>query len=158
MKVKRSIQFKAAFLMIVFSLNTIIGFSCAIGMDMGFNSKYHQDEMKIASMQMHANAKNRCHNEKATSTHSEAINNHHSSKDGKHNCCNDGVLKFSQLDKSVPGTSNDINPVFLITFISSFYNNGILFQSLETPAIKYFVRSYHPPIPDIRIAIQSFQI
>ncbi len=158
MKIKRSIQIKAAFLMIVFSLNTIIGFSCAVGMDMGFNSKHHHAEVIAeTSMQMHHNGEHHNHGA-AANHHDEALRDHHDSNNGKHNCCNDGVLKFSQLDKSVPGTSNDINPVFLITFLSSFYNSGILFQSLQTPAIKYFVRSYHPPIPDIRIAIQSFQI
>ncbi len=150
MKVKRSIQFKAAFLMIVFSLNTLIGFSCAIGMDMGFNINHHHDKEQTASMQMHSSVENH--------SHDEAINNHHSSKEGKDNCCNGGVLKFNQLDKSFPGSFNNINPVFLTTFLSSFYNSGVLFQSLETSAIKYFVRSYHPPIPDIRVAIQSFQI
>ena len=131
MKIKRTIQIKAAFLMIVFSLNTIIGFSCAVGMDMGFNTKHHHDE---------------------------ATNNHHDSKEGKSNCCNDGVLKFSQMDKSVPGSVSIVNPIFFTSFIFTFYNSDNLFSSLETPSIKYFVRSHHPPIPDIRVAIQSFQI
>ncbi len=144
--------------MIVFSLNTIIGFSCAVGMDMGFNSVHHHDEMAAeTSVHVHANGKNHKHNE-AAKHHDEATNDHHNSKEGKDNCCNDFVLKFSQLDKSVPGSLSVINPIFFIAFLSSFYSSDILFHSQETPSIKYFVRSYHPPIPDIRIAIKSFQI
>ncbi len=143
--------------MVVFSLNTIIGFSCAVGMDMGFNSKHHHDEVIAeTSMQMHDNGKD--HNHGAAANHDEALKDHHDSNNEKDNCCNDGVLKFSQMDKSVPGSFNGIHPVFFITFLSSFYNSDILFLSAETPSIKYFVRSNHPPIADIRIAIQSFQI
>ena len=41
-----------------------------------------------------------------------------------------------------------INPVFFTTFISSFYNFDPLFTS-RTTSTKYFVKSHHPPIPDI---------
>ncbi|MDQ6763468.1 MAG: hypothetical protein M3015_12680 [Bacteroidota bacterium] len=158
MKIKKSIQIKAAFLMIVFSLNTIIGFSCALGMDMGFNTKHHHDEV-IAETAMHIHDNGKDHNHSAAANHhNEASKDHHDSNNEKDNCCNDGVLKFSQMDKSVPGSVSIANSIFFTSFFFTFYNNGNLFSSLETPSIKYFVRSYHPPIPDIRIAIQSFQI
>lgn len=72
MKIKRSIQFKAAFLMIVFSLNTIIDFACAVGMDMRFNSTHH-DEMTIeASIHVHANGKSHNHHNEVTKHHDKA--------------------------------------------------------------------------------------
>lgn len=143
MKRKVSIEQKAAFLVIVFSLNTLVGFACAIGMDMGFNS----DEKKHN------------HHDEATNHHDERDNDHDKSKDSKDNCCNDKVIQFAHFDKSLSPSLNFLfSPAFFTAFVSTFYNIDVLLFSQGSPNIKYFVRSHHPPIPDIRIAIQSFQI
>lgn len=144
--------------MIVFSLNTIIGFACAIGVDMGFNTTHHHDEkVTEVSIHIHADGKKHVHHKKAH--HHDEAANHHKSKDGKDNCCNDNVSLFSQLDKCVPQSLQSlVAPQFFISFINFFYCYDVLFASQQTRSIKYFVRSHHPPIPDIRIAIQSFQI
>ena len=34
----RSIQIKAAFLLVVFAFNIFVGFACGLGIDMGFNA------------------------------------------------------------------------------------------------------------------------
>ena len=150
MKINSSIQFKAAFLIIVFSLNTVIGFACAVGMDMGFNTSHHHDEAAMeATMHVHTDGKKHIH-------HND--NDHHTSNNETDNCCNDQVMKFTQLDKSVPQSIKTISPTFLTAFVSAWYDIDILYTSYFDTSIKYFVRSYHPPIPDIRIAIQSFQI
>lgn len=151
-----SIQIKAAFLIIVFSLNTMVGFACAIGIDMGFNKTHHEEETTEAVVHIHKDGKKHVHHNEAGKHHDET-SNHHKAKDGKDNCCNDKVIKITQLDKSIPQSLSAINPIFFTTFISSFYNIDVLFTS-QNISIKYFVRSHHPPIPDIRIAIQSFQI
>ena len=135
----------------VFSLNIIIGFACAMGLDMGFNSHHVDEEITIAD--------NHSHHHDQSHHHDEADNDHNKSKDGKDNCCNDKVMKFTQLDKSVPQSSNPvINPVFLTAFVSSFYHVDVLHSSNVTTNIKPFVRSTPPTISDIRIVIQSFQI
>lgn len=36
MKSTISIKIKAAFLLVVFALNTVVGFACSLGVDMGF--------------------------------------------------------------------------------------------------------------------------
>jgi hypothetical protein len=150
----------------VFSLNTIVGLACSIGIDMGFNTKHHHEEATEASVHVHTDGKKHVHHKKHTH-HKEALNghndeatiDHHKSKDEKDNCCNDGVMKITQLDKIVPqGVNVVLNPIFFTAFISSFYHIDVLYPSSETVSIKHFVRSYHPPIPDIRIAIQSFLI
>ena len=41
MKSPASIKLKAAFALIVFSLNTVVGFACFAGLDMGYNSTHH---------------------------------------------------------------------------------------------------------------------
>lgn len=155
---------KAIFLLSVFSLNTVVGFACSVGADMGFNSKpHHGEESTEAVVHIHPDGKEHIHYEKKNSQdhkktqHHDQANNHHKSKEGKDNCCNDQVLKFEQLDKSVPYSLKIIHPTFLIVFIDAFYNVALPTSDI-VKNIKQFVRSYHPPISSIRIAIQSFQI
>jgi len=157
-------KIKALFLMTVFSLNTVVGFACSVGVDMGFNSNHHHvQETNDPVVHIHSDGKKHIHYEEkknhnhGKSHHHEQANNHQKSKDGKDNCCNDQVLQFEQLDKSVPHSLNIIYPIFLTAFFDAFYN-VILPSSDIVKDIKQFVRSYHPPISDIRIAIQSFQI
>ncbi len=160
MKLVTFIQLEAAFLSIVFSLNTVIGFACSMGMDLGLNVSHHQDEAvtKIPE-HVHADGKRHEHQNNASKHHGEATGHDHTSKEGKDNCCADKVVKFAQVDKSLsPSFDFQSNTIFITTFVSLFYNIDILAASQVTKSIKYFVQSHHPPISDIRIAIQSFQI
>lgn len=153
---KKSIQIKAAFLLIVFSLNTVIGFACAVGLDMGFNSHHHEEEITDIPVHVHADGKKHQHHE-AKSHHDEDLKDYHPSNN-KDNCCNDEVVKFQEVDKAIASSVTLISPVVFTSFLASFYNIDILSSNSRISDIKYFVRSHHPPIPDIRIAIQSFQI
>lgn len=149
----------------VFAMNTVAGFACAVGVDMGFNAKHHdENEATEAVVHVHKDGKKHVHQEKnenhshdKSHSHDQA-NNHHNSGGDKDNCCNDKVNSFQQLDKSVPEAVNVVHPVFFTAFVSTYYNIEILPHTDIIKDIKPFVRSYHPPIPDIRIAIQSFQI
>jgi len=140
---KKSIQFKAAFLLIVFSLNTVIGFACAVGLNMGFNSHHHEESAIEVTENHH---------------HDEADIHHHQANNDKDNCCNDGVMKFQQVDKNIATSFSLVNPLFFTSFLASYNNIDILSFNSKISDIKCFVRRHHPPIPDIRIAIQSFQI
>jgi hypothetical protein len=158
-----SIQLKAAILIIVFSLNTVIGFACAIGIDMGSNATHpHEEETTEAVVHNHKDGKKHVHEKEAK--HSDTKSHHHDvadnkkSKKSKDDCCNDKVIKFEQLDKAVAHSIKLFSPNFFLPFLSSFYDIDILYVSYVNSGIKYFVRSHHPPIPDIRIAIRSFQI
>lgn len=157
MKRIKSIQIKAAFLLIAFSLNTIIGFACAVGLDMGFNSHHHEEEVTDTPVHVHADGKKHQHHNEAKGHHGEAVKDHHSSND-KDNCCNDGVMKFQQVDKNIATSFSLISPVSFTSFVASFYHIDLLSSNNRISTIKYFVRRHHSPIPDIRIAIQSFQI
>jgi len=159
---KRKYKIIAIFLLTVFSLNTVVGFACSVGIDMGFNSRHHNEDASEAVVHIHSDGKKHIHQEKKNNnnhskSHQGQTNNHHKSENKKDDCCNDKVLQFEQLDKSVPHSLNIIHPIFLIGFFDAFYN-----VALPSPGIvkdiKQFVRSYHPPISNIRIAIQSFQI
>ena len=165
MKKNISIKLRAAFLLSVFALNTVVGFACSVGMDMGFNSKHHHDEEATeAVVHIHKDGKKHIHQEKKESHshnrshHHDEANNNHKSGNGKDDCCNDKVRSFEQLDKSVPNSLSIVSPVFFTAFVAAYYNILVLPYTDIVRDIKPFVRSYHPPIPDIRIAIQSFQI
>ena len=150
-KVRRNIaiQIKAALLLLIFSLNTLVGFACVMGADMWFDSHHHEEEVTDVQESSHHHNKSQHHDESGNQK----------SKNGNDNCCNDKVIKFDQDDKAVPPSSNTgIGPVFVTTFIFSFCDMDVLYSSLHIQDSKYFARNYHPPIPDIRIAIQSFQI
>lgn len=120
----------------VFAMNTIVGFACAIGVDMRFNSKHHhEDKATEAVVHVHPDGKRHVHEENKES-HSHGKSNHHDQannqkKSGNENdnCCNDKVTKFEQLDKSVPNSLTIINPVFFVALVSSFYNIDVLFAS-----------------------------
>lgn len=148
----------------IFSLNTIAGFACAVGVDMGFNTKHHHDkEATKAVVHIHKDGKKHIHHDKKES-HSHYRSHHHeeaNSSDNSRaedNCCNNKVRNFEQVDKLVPSFLSIINPVFFSTFVSTYYQIQILPYTDIVKEIKPFVRSHHPPIPDIRIAIQSLQI
>lgn len=165
MKRDTFIKLKAAFLLMVFALNTVVGFACSVGVDMGFNSKHHHDEEATeAVVHVHKDGKKHVHSEKKEkhnhdkSHHYDQVNGNHNSGEDKDGCCNDKVRSFEQLDKSVPNSLNIIHPVFFTAFLASYYDINLLPYSNVVTDKKQFVRSYHPPIPDIRIAIQSFQI
>jgi hypothetical protein len=156
-----SIQFKAAVLALVFALNPVIGFACSIGIDMGFNSSHHGAGVETeAEVHIHKDGKKHIHygkkhDHKEPHSHSGDKKTH--SDEEKDNCCNDHVKKFEDLDKSLPQSPTIIHPDFLIAFFDVYYNADLPANDI-VQNIRQFVRSYHPPIPDIRIAIQSFQI
>lgn len=184
MKKNRLIQIKAAILMIVFSLNTIIGFACAIGLKEALVSGHHdpeatkevvhihadgkkhihyEKEETKPGVHIHADGKKHIHHEKAAKPQEKKSNildnlrTQNSSQDDANKCCTSKVTEFEQIDKYV-SKSIKVNPLFFTTLLTNFFNIVIFYTSYINTDVKYFVRSYHPPIPNIRIAIQSFQI
>lgn len=208
MKGFTSIQIKASLLLTVFAINTVVGFACSVGVDMGFNTKHHgkeeageihihkdgkkhihpkkadkilsrHDKKEAGEVHIHKDGKKHIHPKKAdkgsNSQDKEEVGEVHVHKDGKkhihpkksdshtasqskENCCTDDVIKLSQEDKAVASFLKLSNPVFLTAF-TIFYNDLLPnFLSQRTVSNKYFVLGHHPPIADVRVAIQSFQI
>lgn len=142
-------RFGAALLLTVFLLNTVVGFACAIWPDMGANSTHHH----------HEHNEGKAGNAKGTAHHGNVDHHHHHHRKEKDNCCNDNVMKFVQTDKSLsPLVDFSSHPACVTLSVPSFCNIDLLATSRAKVNSRYFARSYHPPIPDIRIAIQSFQI
>lgn len=102
---------KAMFLLVVFSLNTIAGFACSIGVDMGYNTKHHShDHGKSGHTAKHA------HSHKHNHTHSHKAGSGLQLKAAKDDCCSDQVNDFTKMEKSLP--ANDFllqAPSFLIS-------------------------------------------
>ena len=78
MKRNRSIQLKAAFLLLVFGLNTVVGFACSLGLDMGFNIPHHKEEVSASPIHIHKAGKHEHQKETAkTSIHVHADGKKH---------------------------------------------------------------------------------
>ena len=135
---------KAMFLLVVFLLNTVTGFACAIGMDMDFNrDHHHRDGHK--------------HQHEDLSHHDK--NHPQKHKDEKDNCCKDAVAKLTASDKLTQRISDLTQltiPFIILPGITYQYDQAISLPVNVSNA--YFSRHCRSPIPDVRIAIQSFQI
>jgi hypothetical protein len=172
----RSIQFTATFLLIVFALNTLVGFACSMGLDMGFNTSHHSNEAIELSGHIHANGKKHHHpadpiksnahihihgDGKKHGHHTEPVTQHHEEKENQgkseDDCCKDEVLKFHSLDKNLnQNVRNEINAPALVAILNTFLGIDINIISAE-PQL-YTSRYLFPPPPDIRLSIHRFQI
>ena len=157
-------RLKAAFLLIIFSLNIFVGFACAVGVDMSFNTRHHHEE--ATEIHIHADGKKHIHRKGKSKIHVHADGKkhrhetagcrHHACNDKKGDCCNDKVVKIIQDDKALPHVAKLLSPSFLTAFVAVYYSLDTFNTArLNTPN-QYFVLGHHPPIPDIRIAIRSF--
>lgn len=153
MKRNISIKIKAALLLLVFSLNTGVGFACAVGLDMGFNTSHHQEEATKPSIHIHSDGKKHEH-------HNESAKQHHEEKEtpkkDKDDCCNDDVLKFQNLDKNLNQNNKTAINIPVLTAILTTFSGIDIFRTAEPPL--HTARYLFPPPPDILISIQRFQI
>lgn len=172
MKKSITIKLKAAFLLIIFAFNTIVGFACAMGADMEFNTTHHHDEEKEDSVHPHANGEKHHHDEEADNDlgdinlnvekhqHNNNVSKlHHDSKEGseKDDCCNDKVIKLQNLDKRINQNSKAaFNAPVFTAILNNFFGLVILNYNKTSPQ-KIRIPFFYPP-PDILISIQRFQI
>ena len=144
---KTTIQLKAIFLLIVFSLNTVIGFACSVGVNMGFSGKSHH----------HHGKSHHHHHAHADSHKAKSINKSGATK--AENCCSDDATRLSQSDKvlvnviysgiEVPVTLIALHFLYISSHLSSFNSEITKIQE---------VRPYVLNSRGIRVSIQSFQI
>lgn len=169
-----SIKLKALFLLVVFATNTAVGFACAIGVDMGFNSPHHNETEEPAEVHIHGDGKKHVHEKEAsevtTHVHEDGMKHQHDSEPAKQitiagsnlltkddcGCCTNEVQEFQNLDKNVTVNTGINIPVFVE--ILSTYLDVDFSTALKDFPVNYKARFYYPPPPDIRIAIQRFQI
>lgn len=151
MKATTSIKIKAAFLLTVFALNTVVGFACSLGVDMGFNSPHHDNGGK-GSVHIHKDGKVHLHKPANDKGHHPA----EKSASKKDDCCKGKVVKLQTSDKNLQYSKATVNvPVFLIPKI---YTKEILRKASQPDLREYIACHFHPPPRDIRIDIQSLLI
>ncbi|TAJ60626.1 MAG: hypothetical protein EPO58_05040 [Chitinophagaceae bacterium] len=177
MKGKRSIQVKAAFLLTVFSLNTLVGFACSVGLRMGFNESH--PGKKEGKVHIHKDGKKHVHQPVTEKNHPgkdegkvhihkdgkkhvrkpATGNDHHakaSNTSKKDDCCKEKVVKLQTADKNFQYAKININaPVYIVP---STYSASATFRIVKPYLQEYTACHFHPPPRDIRIEIQSFQI
>ena len=147
-------RLRAMFLLMVFSLNTVAGFACSVGVDMGYNN-HHHDHGKPHSHK-HGKGKHTHSHQHHTKKGTTTVKASRSSDD----CCANDVAKFTLLDKAVVDNTLHLQvPVFLLALTTTF-----LLQAHEVPELavnsrfQFVRRSCFLNDTDLRIAIQSFQI
>jgi len=157
------VPIKAIMLLIVFLLNTVTGFACAIGIDMGFNASQQTPEIQANH---NGTLTNHGHEHGAGIQHqhvdlgSHQDKDHHQEQDGKkENCCKDAVAKLTASSKLTQRTDNLSQLSALFILLPSIIHRQFLSVRLPSNVPNaYFTQHCRSPISDVRIAIQSFQI
>jgi hypothetical protein len=166
MKSNRTIKIKALFLLTTFSLNTVVGFACSLGVDMGFNTRHHshQEGEKHEHGNSHQHKGNKSHSYqdgKVSHHHTDSGNNTASfSSQSEENCCTDFVVGFQNTDKQIAEKSSIpqkeiITLLYLVFALPSaeLLNANNFAEHSRIPPREI---DYSPP--DIRVFIQSFLI
>ncbi|MFN0293541.1 HYC_CC_PP family protein [Pedobacter helvus] len=157
MKIWSAIQLKASLLTLVFLSNMMVSLACAVGTDMRLNRAHHHDKTAYSHKHTHNNSKPHDH---ASHNHDKSSSDQQSSKSSKDNCCKDEVVKLTKADKlNQPGFDYSLLSQSFFILPYTAYNVGYLRIISANVSNEYLAwQHYHPPIPDLRIAIQSFQI
>ncbi len=143
-------RIKAAFLLLVFSANTAVGFACATAMSFSGTSEPMVSSAGAATLSAgQKSAGSVRHSRKSACT---------CSHQRKKTCCTGEVTAFEQMAKHLPQDFSAGVPQ--ITIPSLLYGEALFrVTALQAASINHlYLRNYHPPIPDIRISIQSFQL
>jgi len=155
---KRNI--KAALLLFVFTLNSIVSFACSVSVDFNLNEGHHEHE----SSHVHEPAPSHHSHEDTAShshEHSSAGKHNHDEKESSDDCCSDEVVKFVELDKSVNHASQPSLslPYAVISAFYTFLIPGFISETAALTPKPPFDRSWDlTHHSDLRIVIQSFQI
>jgi hypothetical protein len=146
-------RIKALILLVVFSLNTIAGFACSIGVDMGYNTKHHEH-----GKHNHDAAHKHAPGHKHTHSHSVIAGSKMSAP--VDDCCSGQVNSFALLDKSVVYNNLLLQApaFFLKNYISSVAPATVESGISVNSRFQFVRRSCSLDDTDIRIVIQSFQI
>ncbi|RYY82072.1 MAG: hypothetical protein EOO15_23555 [Chitinophagaceae bacterium] len=156
MKQKHSTYWKAFFLLLVFSMNTVVSFACSLG---GVFHQFHHQG--AASFHQHKEGHSHQHASGHKHDHKHGHKHQHadpSEKKTGDDCCSGDVVKLEKADKATTAAIKVPAPAIEEIFLDSFTYYLSQVQAPRT-ALPRFYR-WRPPgtIQDLRIAIQSFQI
>lgn len=148
------IKVKALFLLGLFLLHTAVGVACALIMPRQL-IPVPPPTVEHHSHQTHS------HIGQAATSHSHVATpaSQHRKAEKKEACCQDEVSEIAALAKIIPQKIvSPTSPLFFAVAPTYIYQPTIFITNTLSPREKYFARGYHPPIPQIRLAIQSFLI
>lgn len=141
-----------SFVLLVFSLNTLLGFACGAGWNLGYNAGHHQHQTLA---EQHSGSKDVMHHHSDNGAHEKSDHN----KEKNEDCCTENVLTISLADKTMPKSVEKINPVCISVFTIAgpyVFTSPGLYDAKNS--LSYLISGHPPPVTDIRIAIQRFQI
>ncbi len=148
--------YKALFLFLVFSMNTVVSFACLFS-DVFHNFHHHN---RITATKEHDHSGD--HHAQAHKHHGDKpAHSHDTAPSGKSkdDCCSDSIVAIEKADKSL---SRAIGAPQVHSVLSSFYpDHSTLYFKEKTNRLILPVQDrwrYPATIQDLRIVIQSFQI
>ncbi len=158
MQFDKTKYFKALFLLLVFSMNSVMSFACS------FSNLFHSfHHHKVEAPIEHQHAGNHHHNksEGHKHEHNNVAEHHHdndSQKPGDDDCCSNKVIQIEKVEKAISRTiaaPEAISHTSLFVYCTQL---NVLPQP-DADLLQHAIRWRHPTtIPDLRIVIQSFQI
>ena len=146
-------KIKAVVLLIVFSLNTLAGFACSIGIDLGYNHLHHQHGKQHSHKHGEGGTKHKHH-------HCVPGNAKLNDANPKDDCCSNDVTEFNLLDKSVVNNILHLEaPIFLLSFTTTSFSQTVNESGPTVNSRFQFVRrSSFLNDTDIQTAIRRCQI
>ncbi len=143
-------KIRAIVLLMVFSLNTVAGFACSVGVDMGYNTNHHK-RIKPDHGKIHHDHANSHLHKRFSGNNLKAITD---------DCCSGQVNSFQKLDKSLSYNNLLLQAAVSIlnTPAAFFFLTTIEYRLAGNSRFGFVRRSCSFDDTDIRIAIQSFQI
>lgn len=144
--------YKAFFLLLLFSSNTVISFACS------YSSLFHSAHHHKAPRQSTHDHGDQQHQHDHAANHHQAA----SKKEGAtEKCCSTAVLKLQKVDKEISRIIDapTSTPAFTFLSIALFQQADLLPAALTQYYSPHAIRWRFPTtIQDLRIVIQSFQI
>lgn len=172
----RTKQIKAVFLLVVFSLHTLVGLACSVGFNVGLRDPHHPVETASHSHEKphlhkagvqhahdhgHVTGKEHSH-DASVPPHEHSSTNTHEDPERQEDCCTDAVVKISLLDKALTSEhahillpSVPLAFTLYAFFLNTYATNDFSLLKLKPPNPRSWPLATHT---DLRIAIQSFQI
>jgi len=146
MKRNRTIQFKAAFLLLIFALHSVIGYTCAADINFGLTATDYQNE-EPAKYSDYVQSYD----------HLDSVLNGNDQHSIKNDCFKNKVARYKGLDKSNIRHAHVVVNNQRIAILNSFRSINF-FNKAQNFEQEYKILSFHLPPPDIRVLIRSFQI
>lgn len=142
---------KAIFLLVVFLLNTVVGFACALGMETNGVENHSHAESVHHSHQDHDHQHSDSHEHNSITVPGLGFSK-------EDHCCKTLVNDLVTQSKLVPenGKVQVVLPILLFPTYS--YLLLVPVTSIESDQSIYVDQRERPPNQDIRIIIKSFQI